>query len=224
MLASSRSLTRSCRLEANQDSKKSADDCATGLFRAAFFEAFAAAILKAHGFRIAAQKEAGVFGEDFDFKIEAIGASANVEATSLTGKKFRAASVLSALGHKRKQLPKDEPAIIACFMPFHWRLTTWDMQSELRDVAAAFLRGTRRINHLLVIEDVMVTRGKGGFVFAHALHYQNLNPRITAPILDEMLSRDPPEAAKNRAMLNHMPDNRTEAGVLSAWIDWLRAS
>ena len=175
---------------------------ATRPLLAAFFEAKGAQLFQEIGFSISARPETSTKGSDFDFSIAVDGAEANVEATAFTGEQFSRNSVRNTLRQKRKQLPDDKPGIIVCFVPRRWRPSVWDIQWELKTLGEQFLRGTRRINHLYFNEEMMFRTHQGALATGmHCLHYTNMTPRISAPILDEILAARLAADEPGRAMM-----------------------
>lgn len=188
--------------------------------RAAFFESFAARHFRQHGFQIHSRPERQKLREDFDFSIRGPGVDANVEVTAFRDCVFNAASLRNSLNHKRGQLPDDKPAIIICVVPGTWRDSIPDFEDELRSLANGFLRGTQRINHLFIIEDIFIRKGDDGAGLTHILSYKNERPRRASSELDRAISSTPKEDAEVRHLLSTVWEARS-TGELQAWIDWV---
>jgi hypothetical protein len=190
--------------------------------RSVFFEAHAAGIFKRHGFSISARESTGTRGEDFDFAISAPGVLANVEATSITVPRFSAKTIENTLTHKRKQLPPTAPAVIVCFVPHAWRLSVWDLQWELGEMARRFLRGTQRINRLIFTEDVVLKKDDAFLTFMHYLQFPNERARIPSPELDRMMDVENPDGHSAREALDNLQwDESKGFDELGRWMDWL---
>jgi hypothetical protein len=103
----------------------------------------------------------------------------NVEVTALQEKEFYERTAINALHAKRRQLPKDNPAIIFCVVPERWEKSAINLNVWSANVAHEFfLSGSRRINRLIFYlerhfdsED----QTKGGFIII-AKSYDNPNP------------------------------------------------
>ena len=123
---------------------------ATREMRPAYFELLAAKTFFRHGFDIEAKPEVGRLKEDFDFIAARGDLRINVEVTALQEREFNETTLLNALNGKRTQLPKDKPAVIFCTLPFGWEAAMVERPDWLETVARRFLRGTRRINNLVI--------------------------------------------------------------------------
>lgn len=189
----------------------------------AFFEAKSAEMFQSLGFSILARPETQSRGADFDFSISADGIVANVEASALEGEEFSRNRIRNALNQKRKQLPDDKPAIIILYAPFKWRPKVWNIEWEYRDVAEEFLRGTRRINYVYIVEDIFSRRLDEFKRLFHVLHYKNETPRIAATELDDRLARSTAEDIASRAIMRgESTEHVRGTGEFMDWVEWLR--
>lgn len=148
--------------------------------RASYYELLAAKQFLINGFEIDARPPTGERGEDFDFMAVHDAGKVNVEVTALEAKEFSEKTVLNALNHKRKQLPKQDPAVIYCLLPERWFTQGSNWNQTLETLAIRFLRGTRKINVLVFWIEQNLPRGDGepGGVFGLVgLPYFHTNPR-----------------------------------------------
>jgi hypothetical protein len=129
------------------------------------------------GYQIDARRGKGVKGEDFDFITTRGNETINVEVTAFTTSEFAENTVLNALNWKRKQVPRNAPAVIICIFPESWLPT--GSSAKLADVAVKFLRGTRRINFVVFSSEVHIDLegNAGALVFWHQAH-ENAHARI----------------------------------------------
>jgi len=116
--------------------------------RSAFFEISAAAFCKRLGYIVVQGPGIQKKGLDFDFVIEDGSAKVNVEVTELRAEAFDVPRAIGSLDNKRKQLPRDAPAILICYLPFSWRDDDASFRSDLDQLADGFFRNSRRINAL----------------------------------------------------------------------------
>ncbi|MCL6684469.1 hypothetical protein [Sphingomonas alba] len=192
--------------------------------RSAAFEAFAAQMFGERGFSVMARPETGRLGEDFDFAVRADdGMEINVEATSLTVRSFSEGTIMSALRKKRSQLPNDKPAVIVCFLPGTWREQIGDLVGVLTPIALRFLRGTKRINHLVFCEDLMSPFEKGGSASFHIIGFRNHFVRFAAPRLDRMIvERLWNDKEVTEFLSSETPEGFSGSSELFHWIEWLK--
>lgn len=149
--------------------------------RAAFFEMLAAKQFFKRGFEIFAKPEEGKRGCDFDFTAVRDGESINVEVTALTAQTFSENTIRNALGHKRKQMPNNAPAIIYCAMPERWFVNPENWNVRLPEVIQRFFgpSGTRRINAVVFwAEKHLAVGDSGSAVILVSAPFVNLTPRI----------------------------------------------
>jgi len=191
--------------------------------RSAAFEAFAAQLFSERGLAVLARPETGFLGQDFDFAAIVDGVEINVEATALTVTSFNAGTIKSALSKKRGQLPADKPAVIVCFVPGTWRQEAGELDGALTPIASQFLRGTKRINHLIFCEDLMFPFEAGGSASFHIIGFRNHTVRFPSPRLDElMMSRLWNDKQVKDFLSEDAPEGFSGSSALFAWIDWLR--
>jgi hypothetical protein len=131
--------------------------------RSAFFEMSAARQFLKAGFQISARPEVNRRGEDFDFTASAGVLVVNVEVTALTAKEPSEATVLNALRQKRRQLPKDAPAVVYCVIPEQWSHSAIDWDDWLPRIVRQFFRDTRRVNVVVfwMEKHIVVDGGRG---------------------------------------------------------------
>ena len=123
-------------------------------FQAVFFETFAARMFANLGFAIEVRQEVGVKGQDFDFVAAKQDAVVNCEVTALTAKTYSTKTVANALEQKRKQLPKDKPAVIFVVVPEEWFVNNNDdVVRSLREDALAAFKKTHRINAIVFLNE-----------------------------------------------------------------------
>ena len=151
---------------------------ATREMRPAYFELLAAKTFFRHGFDIGARPEVGRLKEDFDFTAMRDNLHINVEVTALQEREFHEKTLLNALNSKRRQLPKDKPAVIFCALPFGWEADIVERPNWLETLARGFLRGTRRVNILVFLMEQIRQRqdGSQGGLLLGSLQYSNENP------------------------------------------------
>jgi hypothetical protein len=163
---------------------------------------------------------------DFDFSVSTDGAEVNVEVTALKDTaQFSNSTIKNALMEKRGQLPTDKPAIIVCWLPNRWRVTTADFEPKLEALANAFLRGTRRINYLLLAEEIFYNRGMNKGLMPNFLPHANLNPRHPCPQLRHMWEHATERSRKIRAEVRdeNAPRHGGGMGEFHEWVEWLRS-
>lgn len=150
-------------------------------FRSSFYELTAPRAFLLKGYQIRLVEPTSQKGADFDFLAYREDERINAEVTALTRPEFSEESALSALNKKRKQLPKNAPAVIFCVVPEKW-LQPFDTTVERFDkLANAFMRSTARINALhfgIVKPPVITLDGKSGYHGLYIRSYYNDAPRI----------------------------------------------
>lgn len=125
--------------------------------RSTFFELFAARDMMARGYVVDAWPETRNKGSDFDFCATRSGITANVKVTALKAADFSAKSLRYALNKKRRQLPDDKPGIIYFAYPESWFPAEIDHLIYLREPLDDFLKGTRRVNAIIMISEAHIT-------------------------------------------------------------------
>ena len=164
--------------------------------RSAVYELRAARSFYELGFEIHARESTKRLGEDFDFTAIRDSIEINVEVTALKEKGFQENTLRNALGRKREQLPKDKPGVIYCLLPSEWDDGTRDINQWVADQASNFLRGTRRVNAVVLqLEkyiDSNTDRTLGGFVTISKIFF-NENPSHSADLSFLFESRWAPE-------------------------------
>ncbi len=128
--------------------------------RSVFFEAFAAGMMKALGYKISFQQEVRVKGRDFDFVSTKDDRIINCEVTALTSDRFSVKSISNALHKKRKQLPSENPAVIFVIIPEDWIVNNNDeVQNCLRDAASELFERSQRINAIVYLNELHEDHG-----------------------------------------------------------------
>jgi hypothetical protein len=148
--------------------------------RSAYYEMLAAKIFARAGFDIEMWRETQQIGNDFDFRAVRKRLAINVEVTALEEKEFYKNTAINAIHRKRRQLPKDKPAVIFCVVPAQWEKLSFDINDWTADVANTFfLSGSRRVNRLVFYTErhtnASNTQSIGGFITL-AKTYDNPNP------------------------------------------------
>jgi len=146
--------------------------------RSAYYEMLAAKIFFRASFDIYMRRETLKLGDDFDFTAMRGRLVINVEVTALQDKGFYEKTVINALNWKRRQLPKDKPAVIFCVVPAQWEKLGFDMNEWTARVANEFfLAGNRRVNRLVfyVERHIDGPNATGGFITVSKT-YDNPNP------------------------------------------------
>jgi hypothetical protein len=198
--------------------------------RASYYEMLAAKIFFRAGFDIEMRRETQRLGDDFDFTAIRGRFAINAEVTALQEKEFYERTAINALNWKRRQLPKDKPAVIFCVVPAQWEKLAFDINEWAASVAHEFfLSGSRRVNRLVFYMerhiDAPNSQSRGGFITI-AKTYDNPNPYFPCNLdhifdlqgrsdLTQLLiedSVDSPESAKSLAK-----DMRT--GEFYEWVD-----
>jgi len=150
-------------------------------FRPTYYEMIAAKAFFRGGFDIDVRPEIGLRGSDFDFIATRKRLTVNVEVTALEEKNFYEKTAINALNEKRKQLPKDNPAVIFCAIPPQWENIGKNLNEWTATVANDFfLSGNRRINKLIFLLERHVEHtdehGKGGGFMILLAPYDHPNP------------------------------------------------
>jgi hypothetical protein len=154
--------------------------------RASYYEMLAAKIFVRAGFDIDMKPEKQIgqeqkkLGENFDFTAERGRFAVSVEVTALKEKEFYEKTAINALNWKRRQVPKDKPAIIFCVLPSHWEGLGFNLNEWTANVANEFfLSGSRRVNRLVFyLErhiDGPTSKAGGGFITI-SRSYEHPNP------------------------------------------------
>lgn len=191
--------------------------------QSAFFEARTASEFKSYGLTIFARPETKTLSEDFDFSVGHEEIEINVEATQLQDTpNFSDTTIRNTLHRKRKQLSPELPAVIVCWIPSQWRAGAEHFEEKVGMVVKAFLRGTHRINCVLIAEDIHYRRGNNFGMMSNFLPYLNEHPRHDAPSLTEMLDlafkRSP---AVRHGIRGPAPRYGGGSGDFFRWLDWL---
>lgn len=194
-------------------------------FRATFYELYCAKILLQEGFEVFGRPIFGVRGKDFDFHAIRNGQQVNVEVTCLTNDTYSTTTLLNALKTKRKQVPKDNPAIVFCVLPDSWSKgdpSIW--QWPVSAICWKFLRtSTRRISAIVVLFAYDLgpnEAGSGGGYIVCSQGYLNKNPyfriKDDAFLVDSRGMQWPPR----REVLAGLPNNRyREESEFFRWVD-----
>lgn len=172
--------------------------------RETFYEGRAAATLHDAGLSIAIRRESGMRGSDFDFSATSSEGTLNCEVTALT--RFSSETLRNTLNHKRKQLPKDGPAIIFCTLPDDWLLG--NSYEVLDRCVEKFLRGTGRVNAVVsswhvtheLADDVTLTS-------AISRPIPNHEPRTVFNLSFLLHSHHSSEAAELAVRIGRIPDS-----------------
>jgi hypothetical protein len=185
------------------------------------------------GFKIEVRPETGQLGSDFDFAATCQNVTVNVEVTALEEKEFYEKTALNALRKKRKQLPKDHPAVIFCVIPAQWEKIGKNINDWSAVVARRFLSGTRRVN-VLVFQlerhiDTAADRSRGGFILV-SKPFANPNPYFPCDLDFVFSSRGPAEqmqtaiarTAENSEAAEALA-NQIRTGEFYEWVDYLSA-
>jgi hypothetical protein len=143
--------------------------------RSTYFELLAAKQFFKAGFQISARPETGRSGDDFDFTATAGDIVINVEATALTAKEPSEATVLNALEKKRRQLPKNAPAVIYCVIPEVWLRSNINWDEFLGKISRQVFRDTQRVNVVVfwMERHKVVTQGHGAALEVVSKPYVN---------------------------------------------------
>lgn len=151
--------------------------------RRAGFECTIAALFCTMGYAIHARKEVNKIKEDYDFTAVSSSERINVEVTTLKNREFSPNSIKNALKQKKRQLPEDNPAVIAVVLPGRW-FSPENMESAI-EVANAFLRGTKRPNYVIYYWHMVLE--EPGILLQYYSKVRNPDPRHSAPMLDKVL-------------------------------------
>ena len=207
--------------------------------RASYYEMLAAKIFVRAGFHIEMKPENPVgnvqkrLGENFDFTAVRKRFAINVEVTALQEKEFYEKTATNALNHKRRQLPKDKPAIIFCVIPAQWEKLGFNVNEWTASVANEFfLSGSRRVNRLVFyVErhiDAANSQSRGGFVTV-AQSYDHPNPYF--PCNFDHIFEQQGQPAFLDLMIEDSLDNPASAEALAKkirtgefyeWVDFFR--
>lgn len=123
--------------------------------RASFFEVYAADMFLRAGFSVRFRPETGIKKQDFDFIATTGNEEVNAEVTAFTSSEFSFSTINNSLNAKRKQLPKDRPAVLFCVYPGEWQAQI-NVATAFRETAHRFLHSTRRINCIIFLGEVRV--------------------------------------------------------------------
>jgi hypothetical protein len=197
--------------------------------RSAFYEMRAARRFHEAGYGIHVRPETQVFGEDFDFTASRDGVYINVEATALKEKEFNETTAINALRRKTKQLGIDRPGVIFCLIPSSWENIGMNMNEWAQSLAEKFLRGTRRINVLVLqVErriDISPDQSKG-MMFTISKSFFNEEPRHSADLSFLFEDGIPPEEqaaitnADTPIALNELT-KKLRKSEFYRWVDYL---
>jgi hypothetical protein len=154
--------------------------------RASYYEMLAAKIFVRAGFDIGMKPERAIgkepkkLGEHFDFTATRGRFAVSVEVTALEEKDFYEKTAINALKRKRKQVPKDKPAIIICVLPPQWESLGFHLNDWAANVANEFFQPpSRRVNRLVFYLERHIdgpTPQAGGGVITIAKTYDHPNP------------------------------------------------
>jgi hypothetical protein len=200
----------------------------TRALRPPYYEMLAAKTFFRAGFDIDMRPETGNLGSDFDFAAIRKGLTINVEVTALQEKEFYERTAINALHTKRRQLPKDKPAIIFCVLPEQWEKIGMDLNAWSANVANEFfLSGIRRINRLVFYLERHIDIGSqttGGFINVSNT-FDNPNPYFPCNFdhifkggrsdMGQLLMED---ALENPESLDTMI-KRVRTGEFFEWVD-----
>ncbi len=149
--------------------------------RPTYYEMIAAKAFFRAGFEIDVRAETRHLGRDFDFTASHKRLIVNVEVTALEEKEFYEKTAINALHQKRRQLPKDSPAVIFCVIPPQWEKIGKNLNEWSAAVANEFfLSGSRRVNRLVFllehhVDNVRADGKSGGFIIV-SMCYDHPNP------------------------------------------------
>jgi hypothetical protein len=126
--------------------------------RSTFFEISAASFCKELGYYVAPSQGKPKLGLDFDFLIKGTRTEPhiNVEVTELQASSFDVRRMVNSLNNKRKQLPKNEPSILICYLPHTWTDNAASFDAGLDEVADRFFRGSKRVNALCFSVEIFI--------------------------------------------------------------------
>jgi hypothetical protein len=195
--------------------------------RSAFYETRAARRFFDAGFQIHVRPETKVHREDFDFIASQGSLRVNVEATALREKEFKEKTALNALDRKRDQLPEDKPAVIFCLLPSQWADNGADLNEWARRLSARFLRGTRKINAVVLEMERRISSNadgsKGGMVTVSKAFF-NETPRHSADLtflFEETMRPEEQAAIVNGVRSLSISPNRFRTSEFYKWVDCL---
>jgi hypothetical protein len=195
--------------------------------RSAYYEMLAAKIFFRAGFEIEMWPAKQVLGEDFDFTAVRKQFAINVEVTALKEKDFYEKTAINAIHWKRRQLPKDKPAVIFCVIPAQWENLGFDINEWTASVADKFFRsGSRRVNRLVFYLERLTKGTSGGGWITIMKTYDHPNPYFSCNLdhIFEMSGKselmqliiedsiDNPELAKSFA-------RQSRTGEFYEWVD-----
>jgi hypothetical protein len=191
--------------------------------KSTFAELAAAGMFRQHGFAIHARPETYVRTEDFDFVIVRGGLVVNVEVTALRQATFKRSKLVGRLHEKRKQLPKDRPAILMCFYPDEWQHEARIL--DLADAAMHFFHRTERVNFLFFAREVFEEFPPyGGALSINCFSVRNFEARHYSDALAKALEGPPEMHAAIEAAMAGPKEHPRFPGEFFEWVDWLTGS
>lgn len=187
-------------------------------------ELSAAAMFKAHGFKIRARPESAKVGEDFDFSILGDVVEANVEVWATQRSMFDANALRRRLGDKRKQLPIDKPAILVCLFPEAWFDQVERLYDQFDALTEKFFQRTNRINAVLFAHEEFTSPApQGGMLLLNGYAVPHDNPRHHSVALRNIMLEGPLTHGEVSKFAEQPkgPETVQVQDEFHQWVNWL---